>query len=108
MERPAQKLAMMILAVSPRLENVWVKCSPAMVLDWLSKADLSIMDKIDVLRAVRSRSCVCVCAHAKGSCPLSAACMHALRATCMHTQCVVQVAHSWRGARQEVCKLPTY
>jgi hypothetical protein len=37
----AQQLAAMILATSQRLDQLWAKCTPTMVLGWLAKAQVS-------------------------------------------------------------------
>ncbi|KAG1661301.1 hypothetical protein FOA52_008648 [Chlamydomonas sp. UWO 241] len=49
---PAKKLGIMIMAAAGRIDQLWCKCTPATLLDWMAKADLGIMDKIEVLRVV--------------------------------------------------------
>jgi hypothetical protein len=41
----AQQLAAMILATSQRLDQLWSKCTPTMVLGWLAKAQVSFVFK---------------------------------------------------------------
>lgn len=51
MENPkAQQLGCIILAASQSLDLLWEKCTPTMVLGWLSKmsGQISVMDKIEV------------------------------------------------------------
>jgi len=54
LENPkAKQLGCMIVAASQRLDQLWHRCTPNMVMNWLSKtAGLSVMDKIEVLKAV--------------------------------------------------------
>eukprot|EP00197_Chlamydomonas_leiostraca_P002398 CAMPEP_0202858516 /NCGR_PEP_ID=MMETSP1391-20130828/1014_1 /ASSEMBLY_ACC=CAM_ASM_000867 /TAXON_ID=1034604 /ORGANISM="Chlamydomonas leiostraca, Strain SAG 11-49" /LENGTH=627 /DNA_ID=CAMNT_0049537441 /DNA_START=96 /DNA_END=1979 /DNA_ORIENTATION=+ len=54
LENPkAKQLGAMILATSQRLDQLWTKCTPAMVMGWMHKAQgLSVMDKIELLKAV--------------------------------------------------------
>eukprot|EP00955_Chlamydomonas_euryale_P008571 91208-Chlamydomonas_euryale.AAC.1 len=54
LENPAaMKLGCMILAASPRIDALWDgRCTPAHVLEWVTKADVPIKDMIHVLRVV--------------------------------------------------------
>ena len=49
---PPPQVACMIIAASQRLDQLWNKCTPVMVFNWLSKASLSITDKIELLKSV--------------------------------------------------------
>eukprot|EP00798_Chlamydomonas_sp_ICE-L_P004354 gene4354-14474_t len=49
----AKQLGIMIMAASSRLDQLWDKCTPTMVMGWLSKIDgLSVQDRVEVLKAV--------------------------------------------------------
>lgn len=53
LENPqAKRLGCMIMAASTRIDQLWSKCTPAMLLGWLSKLQVNVMDKIDVLKTV--------------------------------------------------------
>ena len=54
LENPKSKqLGCMVVAASKDVEQLWTKCTPAMLSDWLGKSQASITDKIDVLKTVR-------------------------------------------------------
>ncbi len=62
LENPrAKQLGCMIMAASNRIDHLWSKCTPAMLLDWLSKTQATITDKIDVLKTVRESSGSATC-----------------------------------------------
>ena len=50
----SKQLGCMIVAASKEVDQLWAKCTPAMLSDWLSKSQASITDKIDVLKTVRA------------------------------------------------------
>ncbi|GAX78755.1 hypothetical protein CEUSTIGMA_g6192.t1 [Chlamydomonas eustigma] len=53
LENPkAKQLGCMIMAASNRIDQLWSKCTPTVLLDWLSKTQATITDKIDVLKTV--------------------------------------------------------
>ena len=56
----AKQLGCMIMAASNRIDRLWAKCSPTMLLTWLGKSQATIVDKIDVLKTVRSRPVNCL------------------------------------------------
>eukprot|EP00798_Chlamydomonas_sp_ICE-L_P004353 gene4353-14473_t len=44
----AKQLGIMIMAASSRLDQLWDKCTPTMVMGWLSKIDgLSVQDRVE-------------------------------------------------------------
>jgi hypothetical protein len=58
LENPkAKQLGCMIMAASNRIDQLWSKCTPTVLLDWLSKTQATITDKIDVLKTVRMSRC---------------------------------------------------
>lgn len=47
----AQKLGVMILATSQRLDQLWTKCTPAMVLGWMAKTQVCLALRTVILGA---------------------------------------------------------
>lgn len=60
----------MIMAASTRIDQLWSKCTPAMLLGWLSKLQVNVMDKIDVLKTVGGCAVWEKCVMAGSSCRL--------------------------------------
>ncbi len=36
----ARKLGCMIMAAAPRIDQLWIKCTPTMLMDWLAKTQV--------------------------------------------------------------------